>query len=307
MSATDIKKVWMDGELVDYAKATVPILSHTLHYGTGAFEGIRAYQASDGSTNIFRGRDHLQRLVDSVKVIGLTFPHTVDDLLEACRKTVRANDLKECYLRPIAYLGDSHRGLKLPDGVAMKVAIIAWAWGKYMGDEGQQKGIRVMVCSYRRPDISTGLPWAKLNGAYIYSVLARRQATYSGVDESILLDQQGFVAEGSGENLFVVKNGVIYTPPHTNILPGFTRDSVIQMARSMGYTVKEEPIIRNQLYVADELFFTGTAIEINAIREVDHHKIGKGEPGPVTRKLGDAFFKVVRGDLPEFKKWLDPV
>jgi branched-chain amino acid aminotransferase len=306
-SVTDIKKVWMDGELVEYAQATIPILSHSLHYGTAAFEGIRAYAGHDGRTYIFRGREHFQRLLDSIKVLGTQCQYTVDDLLDATRQTIRANGLKECYVRPIAYFGDSHRGLKLPPNASIQLAILTWAWGKYMGDEGQQKGIRVMVCSYRRPDISTALPWAKLSGAYLYSVMARRQASNSGMDESILLDPQGFVAEGSGENLFVVKNGALTTPLHSNILPGITRDSIIQIAKSMGHCVVEAPVIRNQLYIADELFFTGTAVEVNAIREVDNYAVGNASPGPITRKLSDAFFDVVRARNAKFAHWLDPV
>lgn len=303
----DIQFVWMDGTLVPYAEAKVPVLSHSLHYGTAAFEGIRAYNTADGKTHIFRGTDHLKRFLGSIQSLGAQCPYSLEDLLTACRETIRANGLGECYLRPLAYVDDAYRGLKLPAETEMRVAILAWKWGKYLGDDVRQKGARVMVCSYRRPDVSSALPWAKLSGAYLYSVLARRQATECGYDESLLLDTQGYVAEGSGENLFVIRNGALTTPPSGSILPGFTRDSVMALALDAGIPLKEEAIIRNQLYLADELFFAGTAIELNAIREVDGHPIGVTCPGPVTQELNSRFLKAVRGELPKFHHWLDPV
>jgi branched-chain amino acid aminotransferase len=301
---SEIKFVWMDGKVIPYAQAQVSILSHSLHYGTAAFEGIRAYLGTDGRTALFRAEEHFRRLFDSCKALDVTLEHSVSDWIHASKEILRKNDFKECYLRPLAYVGDGFRGLKLPSQTKARAALIAWPWGKYMGDEGATKGIRVGVSSYRRPDIATGLPWAKLSGGYLNSVLARRQASLNGLDEAILLDVQGFVAEGSGENIFVVKNQTLITPPPGAILPGITRDSVIQLARHQGLTVKEEMVTRNQLYLADEVFFTGTAVEVTPIREIDGHKIGAGKPGEITRALTDLFFKTVRGENPAFHHWL---
>lgn len=302
--SSQIQFVWLDGEIVPYADAKVSILSHSLHYGTAAFEGVRAYQCKDGRTALFRAVEHYRRLHESCKVLDLVLETSVESWIEASKAVLRKNDFKECYLRPLAFVDDAFRGLKLPPKAKAHSALIAWPWGKYMGDEGAAKGIRVGVSSYRRPDVATGLPWAKLSGGYLNSVLARRQASLNGLDEAILLDTQGYVAEGSGENIFLVKNGVLLTPPHGSILPGITRDSVMQLAKTQGLTVKEEAITRNQLYLADEVFFTGTAVEVTPIREIDGHTIGAGKPGEVTRLLTDLFFKTVRGENAAFHSWL---
>ncbi len=302
--SSEIKHVWMDGKMLRYGDAQVSVLSHSLHYGTAAFEGIRAYQCTDGRTAIFRAEDHYRRLHDSCKALDVVLDRPVSEWVEASRKLVQDNGFKECYLRPLAYIDDQFRGLKLPSQTKARTAIIAWPWGKYMGDEGTQKGIRVAVSSYRRPDVGTGLPWAKLSGGYLNSVLARRQASLNGLDEAILLDTQGYVAEGSGENIFIVKNSKLITPAPGAILPGITRDSVIQLAKSQGLEVVEAQIPRNQLYLADEIFFTGTAVEVCPIREVDGHSIGAGKPGEITRMLTDQYFKAVRGELSAFKNWL---
>ncbi len=300
----DSKVIWMDGKLTPYDQAHVHVLSHSLHYGTGAFEGIRAYASTDGRTSIFRATEHFQRFIDSVQAIGCVCPFTISDMTEATAEVIRQNAFKECYIRPLAYIDDTIRGLKLPDEPKVHVAIAGWNWGKYMGDQGQKVGVRVAVSTYRRPDHSTSLPYAKLTGGYLTSVLARREATKNGMDEAILLDQHGFVAEGSGENIFVVKDGVISTPPPGSILPGITRASVMEIARASGYTVIERQVTRNELYLADEVFFTGTAVEVTPIREVDHRRIGTGAPGPITRNLFEFFFKVLRGDAPEYRRWL---
>ena len=299
-----IAQVWMDGKMLRYADARVSILSHSLHYGTAAFEGVRAYATVDGRTAVFRAEEHFERLHTSCKALDITLEYSPAQWIEASKEVIRANDFKECYLRPLAYVDDAFRGLKLPPKTKAHAALIAWPWGKYMGDEGASKGIRVSVSSYRRPDIATGLPWAKLSGGYLNSVLARRQASLNGLDEAILLDTQGYIAEGSGENIFMVKNNQLITPPEGAILPGITRDSVMQLAKSQGLTVRQEPMTRNQIYLADEVFFTGTAVEITPIREIDGHTIGAGKPGEITRTLTDLFFKTVRGDLPAFKHWL---
>jgi branched-chain amino acid aminotransferase len=306
-SNADSKVIWMEGKLVPYSAASVPILSHSLHYGTAAFEGIRAYRTHDNGTAIFRAEDHMRRFLDSISILGVSSLYTTFDLLRAAADVVKANEFAHCYLRPIAYIDDSVRGLKLPENPKAHIAIAAWPLGKYMGEEGHQRGVRAMISTFRRPDISSAMSSAKLSAGYITGVLARREATRIGMDEAILLDPQGFVAEGSGENLFMVKDGVLSTPPKGYILPGITRNSVIQIARDLGLTVHEESINRNQLYLADEVFFTGTAVEVNAIREIDHHRIGEGSPGPVTRQLSDLFFQCTRGELPQYRHWLTPV
>jgi len=306
-SNADGKFIWVEGRLVPYEDAKIHVLSHSFHYGNAAFEGIRAYQTASGDTAIFRGPEHFQRFVDSIKALGYTSSYTPTDYLRASCECIKANGFQECYIRPIAFLDDSFRGLKLPESPRVINAIAVWKWGKYMGDEGQKNGIRVAVSTLRRPDISSALTWAKLTGNYITSVLARQEATQNKFDEAILLDPEGFVAEGSGENIFVVKDKKILTPHTGYILPGITRDSVIQLARDMGYEVVEQNITRNQLYIADEVFFTGTAVEVTPIREVDHHRIADGRPGPVTRALFEAFFKCVRGESEKYRGWLTQV
>jgi branched-chain amino acid aminotransferase len=303
----DSKVIWMEGKLVPYADAKVSVLSHSLHYGTAAFEGIRAYQSAKGGCALFRAEDHMKRFLESIKVLGASSMHTAFDLLRAAADVVKANDFQECYVRPLAYIDDSVRGLRLPDAPKAHIAIAAWNWGKYMGEEGQQRGVRAMTSSFRRPDISTAMSSAKLSAGYITGVLARREATRLGVEEAILLDPQGFVAEGSGENIFMVKDGVLSTPTKGYILPGITRHAILQIARDAGLTVVEEHITRNQLYVADEVFFTGTAVEVTPVREIDHHSIGDGHPGPVTRKLSEIFFKSTRGELSQYRHWLTQV
>jgi branched-chain amino acid aminotransferase len=297
----------MEGELVPYDEARVPVLSHSLHYGAAIFEGIRAYQTAAGGSAMFRAEEHFKRFFDSMHAVGYSTSHSLPDLVRASCDCIRANGFLECYLRPLAYLDDSVRGLKLPENPRALVAIAAWPWGKYMGAEGIQRGVRVMTSTFRRPDVSTALTYAKLSGGYLTSVLARREATANGFDECILLDPHGFVAEGSGENLFVVKDGGLHTPPAGAILPGITRDSVMKLARGLGYAVREEPITRNQVYLADEAFLTGTAVEVTPIREMDHRRIGSGSPGPVTRRISELFFRVVHGEEPEYRKWLTPV
>ncbi len=307
MSNADSKFIWMEGKLTPYAEATVHVLSHTMHYGTGAFEGIRVYKTQGGQSAIFRPTEHYQRFLDSIKTLGCETPYTLQDLTRASGEVVKANGFKECYLRPLAYLDDRSRGVKLPDSPHALIAIAAWEWGKYLGDDGQLNGIRVRVSSFRRAESGSAMSSAKLTGNYVTNVLARREATRCGMDEALLLDADGYVGEGSGENLFMVKNGELFTPPTGAILPGITRDSVIQLCKHLGYSITERQLTRNDLYLADELFFTGTAAEVTPIRELDNYKIGAGKAGPFTRKLMDAFFKCVQGEIPEFRKWLEPV
>ncbi len=300
----DSKFVWMNGELKPFQDANVHVLSHSLHYGSAAFEGIRAYKTKSGPTAIYRAKEHIDRFEQSMGVFGGTCAYTNRQLVDAMCQVVKANGFDECYLRPLAYIGHDSRGLKLPASPKMHVAIAAWKWGKYLGNDAMNKGIKCNVASFRRPDVASSLPWAKLSGNYLNSIMARREATLAGVDEAILLDQDGYVAEGSGENIFLVEKGVLSTPPPNAILPGITRDSIFQLAKQAGYEVRERAVTRNQLYAADEVFFTGTAAEVTPISLIDGRKIGAGEPGPVTKKLADLFEKSVRGELPEMKHWL---
>lgn len=300
----DSQIIWMDGKLVPYAEANIHVLSHSLHYGGAAFEGIRAYKTHDGKTAIFRAKEHFDRFLDSIHSLNYFSNYTGADFISASCELIKTNGFKECYVRPLAYLDDSYRGLKLPTKVESRIAIATWNWGKYLGDEGLKNGIRIATSTFRRPDISTSMTWAKLSGNYLVSVQARREAVQNGFDEALLLDPNGFVAEGSGENFFLVKDGVIHTPTTGFILPGITRDSVMTIARDAGFTVKECNITRNQAYLADELFFTGTAAEVTPIRELDRHPIGSGKPGPITQKLSEIFFRVVSGQESRYQKWL---
>jgi len=294
----------MDGKLIPFEQANVHILTHSLHYGGAAFEGIRAYETKSGKAAIFRCEDHFKRFFDSMRSVGYVTDYTVSDLMQATNDVIRANNLKACYIRPLAYIDHTILGLKVPPKTKARVAIAAWNWGKYLGDDAQKLGIKVMISSFRRPDISSAMTWAKLSGNYLISTMARGEATRNNCDESILLDPSGYVAEGSGENIFMVKNNVIYTPPTGFILPGLTRDCVMKIAKDQGYEVREENLTRNQIYLADEVFFTGTAVEVTPIREIDGHAIGTGQPGTVTKKLMEIFFNCVHGEVAEYKSWL---
>lgn len=301
--AQDSQFIWMDGKLLPYKDATVHVLSHSLHYGSAAFEGIRAYATVSGRTAIFKAHEHIDRFLRSIRALAGRTEYQHEQLIQAMIETVRANQFDACYIRPIAYIADEFRGLKLQEGAHMHLAIATWKWGKYLG-EASTKGIRTCISSFRRPDVSSALPWAKLSGNYLNSINARREATQRGLDEAILLDTQGFVAEGSGENIFVVKNGSILTPPAEAILPGLTRACIFDLANVMGIPLKEARITRNHLYEADELFFTGTAAEVTPIREVDGYTIGSGTIGGVTRQLADLYEKCTRGQIAEFEHWL---
>jgi branched-chain amino acid aminotransferase len=297
--------IWMDGKLVPYSQAQVHVLSHSLHYGSAAFEGVRAYRTHNDRTAIFRAQEHVKRLLRSMSILGGTVPFSEQQILDGMAQVIKANRLKECYLRPIAYFGPETKGLKLPIQSSMRLAIAAWPWGKYLGgDGGQNKGIRVKIASFRRPEVGNSLPWAKLSGNYLNSILARREASLAQVDEAILLDQQGFVAEGSGENIFVVSHKKIYTPFACNVLQGITRESVMEIAAHRGYEVAETMISRNQLYDAQELFFTGTAAEITPIGEVDGYMIGDGKVGSLTRDIMNEFESCIRGHNDHWEDWL---
>ncbi len=298
------EKIWMDGELVPWDEAKVHVLTHSLHYGSGVFEGIRTYAAADGPA-VFRLTDHIQRLFDSAKLIMMTIPWTRDQLVDACKLTVRESGLDSCYVRPIAFLGYGEIGLN-PLPCEVNVSIAVWPWGSYLGEESLEAGVRMKVSSWRRMDPNVNPVAAKGTGIYINSSLAKVEAVKSGYDEAILLNTQGFVAECTGENLFIVKNGVLITPPlSSGALAGITRDSIMTIARDLGYTVKEEQLLRHDLYLADEAFLTGTAAEVVPIRSVDDREIGNR--GEITRKLQETYFGAVRGEVEQYKDWLEYV
>lgn len=300
------KYIWLDGKFIPWAAAQVHILTHTLHYGLGVFEGVRAYQCQDGRTAIFRLQEHTRRLFDSAHIMQLAMPFSEQDINLACLEILRQNDQKEAYLRPIVFIGDGVMGLHPKDN-PIRVAIISWVWGAYLGDEGLKRGIRLKTSSFTRHHVNVMMTKAKVVGNYVNSILAKREVTKAGYDEALLLDTSGYVAEASGENIFLVKNGVLKTPPLTSILPGITRDCVMTLAQDLGIPVREERFSRDELYLADEVFLTGTAAEITPVREVDDRVIGPGHPGPVTKKLQETYFAVVRGEDPRYAKWLSYV
>ena len=300
MEATN--KIWMDGTFVDWDKAQVHVLSHTLHYGLGVFEGIRCYDTAAGPA-IFRLPEHIDRLFDSAHIAGLEMPFSREEMGQAIIDTVKANEVRECYIRPLVYLGYGELGIN-NSHCPVCVSIAVWPWGAYLGEGALSEGIRVCISSYTRHHVNVMMTKAKVVGNYANSQLAKMEAIHSGYDEAIMLDVQGNVGEGSGENIFIVRNGVLKTPPLTAILEGITRNSVIDLARQMGLTVRETVFSRDELYIADEVFFTGTAAELTPIREVDNRKIGAGLPGPLTHKLQQAFFRIVQGKDDAYKSWL---
>ncbi len=298
------KHIWFDGELVPWEQATVHVLSHALHYGTGVFEGIRAYETGDGPA-IFRLDEHMVRLVNSAKAYGLPLEWSADDLSKAARETFSANGLTAGYIRPIVFLGLGSIGLN-PAGAEVHTAIATWEWGAYLGEEGLRNGIRCTVSSWRRIDHSMLIPNAKGTGGYLNSILAKAEAVRAGYDEAIMLNAHGFIAEGSGENLFLVRNGTITTPPSTSgSLDGITRASVIELLTDDGYSVVEADLTRSDLYYAEEAFFTGTAAEVTPIREIDDRPVGDGRPGPVTKRAQQLFMDAVTGKLERYRHWLD--
>ncbi|MBW7900849.1 MAG: branched-chain amino acid transaminase [Rhodocyclaceae bacterium] len=294
--------IWMDGKLVPWRDATTHVLTHSLHYGLSVFEGVRAYKTDKG-TAIFRLKEHTDRLFNSAHIYMMQIPFGREELMEAQKEVVRANGLESCYLRPIAFYGSEKMGVS-PRGAKVHVAIAAWPWGAYLGEEGLEKGIRVKTASFARHHVNVTMPRAKLASTYANSILANLEATQDGYDEALLLDTMGFVAEGAGENLFVVKNGTIYEPQLTSGLVGITRETVIRMAADLGYQVVAKPITRDDVYIADEAFFTGTAAEVTPIRELDNRSIGEGKRGPITTQLQARFFDLVNGRLPEYADWL---
>lgn len=304
MALTPTKYVWMDGKFVSWKDAKVHVLTHTLHYGFGVFEGIRCYETPDGPA-VFRLRDHMKRFLRSAKIIGMKIPYALSELCEAVKETIRKNRIKECYIRPIAFYGYGVMGLN-PQGAPVNVAIAVWPWGTYLGEEGLQKGVRVKISKWRRIHPLILPPHAKLVANYANSILAKLDALKAGCDEAILLNMDGFVSEGPGENVFIVQSGKLVTPPlDAGALAGITRDSVIQIAKDEKIEVAEKNIRPEDLYAADEAFFTGTAAEVTPIVEVDGRKIGDGKRGPVTEKIQDIYFRAVRGRVRRYRRWLD--
>jgi len=298
-------KIWKDGHMIEWRDATLHMLTHSLHYGMAIFEGVRAYKTVDG-TAIFRLKEHTQRLFNSAKIFQMQLPYDMETLMTAQREVVRANQLESCYIRPLAWIGSEKMGVSAR-GNTIHVSIAAWPWGAYLGEEGLAKGIRVKTSSFTRHHVNVSMVRAKASGYYINSILANQEVTAEGYDEALLLDTEGYVSEGAGENVFIVKAGKIYTPDLASCLDGITRDSVLTMARDLGIDVIEKRITRDEIYCADEAFFTGTAAEVTPIRELDNRQIGTGSRGPVTEQLQSLFFEVVGGKSAKYKHWLTPV
>ena len=303
LQATD--KIWMNGTLVTWNDAKVHVLTHTLHYGTGVFEGIRCYKADTGSA-VFRLKEHVDRLFGSMHILQMDCTFTRTQISDAILETIRANNIEACYIRPLAYIGYGAMGV-FPKENPVDVTIAVWPWGSYLGEEGMKNGIRVKISSFNRPHINATMVRAKTVANYANSLLAKREALKDGYHEAVLLDTDGYVAEGSGENIFMVRNGVIKTPPLTAILEGITRDTIMQLAQERDLRVVEERFTRDELYLADEAFFSGTAAEITPIREVDNRKIGAGKTGPITKELQTAFFDIVHGRDAKHADWLTQV
>jgi len=299
------KKIWMDGTLVDWNEAHVHILTHSLHYGLAAFEGIRCYQGERGPA-IFRLQEHVDRLFESAHITLLPIPYSKEAVAEAIVETVRANDLQSCYIRPIVYIGYGEMGL-YPGENPIRLAIAAWPWGTYLGEAALQMGIRAKVSSFTRHHVNVSMTRAKISGYYVNSILAKWEAKKSGYEEAILLDPEGYVAEGTGENIFLVRGGVLKTTPLTSVLEGITRNSVMQLAREKNIPVVEERFTRDALYVADEIFLTGTAAELTPVRELDDRMIGAGKPGPITQSLQTDFFSIVHGKDLNHATWLTTI
>lgn len=298
--------IWKNGELVPWDDAKVHVLTHALHYGTGVFEGVRCYDTPSGPA-IFRHQEHVDRLFKSAELFYMPVPFTQDQIRQATLETVAASGLRSCYIRPLVFRGEGLMGLS-PLDAPVDVIIACWEWGAYLGEEGKANGIRAKVSSWRRLSPAGLIPHAKATGQYLNSVLAKIEVAKAGYDEAILLDERGFVCEGSGENIFVVRDGIVFTPPQSaSILDGINRRSVIEIARDNGFEVVERDIARAEMYLADEVFLTGTAAELTPVREIDDHKIGSGEPGPVTKEVQRIFEDALHGRDERYQRWLDPV
>jgi branched-chain amino acid aminotransferase len=302
MPITPVEKIWMNGQMVDWKDATVHVLSHALHYGTGVFEGVRCYETSRGPA-VFRLADHLERLHSSGRIFMMDVPYSVEEMRQATHELIRINKLDSCYVRPIAFRGYGEVGVN-PEKNPVDVTIAVWSWGAYLGDEALTKGVRMTISSWRRHDPNIIPPAAKVTGAYINSVAAKQEAVHKGFDEAIMLNSQGFVAEATGENIFIVRGGEIHTPPlHAGSLGGITRETVMKIANDLGMSVKETPVQRSDLYLADEIFCCGTAAEVTPVREIDGREIG--DPGPICQEIQAKYFAIVRGEDEKYHDWLD--
>ncbi len=302
----EVSKIWMDGTLVDWKDANVHVLTHSLHYGLGMFEGIRCYKGVTGSA-IFRLRDHVDRLFASAKIGMIAIPYSKEDISEAILDVVRANALEACYIRPLVYLGYGEMGLFPNEHLPVRVSVAAWPWGTYLGEDGLVNGIRAKVSSYARHHVNSNMPLAKISGYYVNSIMAKQEVKRAGYDEAILLDTEGYVAEATGENIFILRRGKLKTPPLQAVLEGITRHSVCQIAQDFGLKVKEERFGRDELYSADEVFLTGTAAEITPLREVDDRPVGEGKPGAITKKIQQTYFDIVSGKGNTHPEWLTPL
>ena len=301
------EKIWMDGKLVPWNNANIHVMTHTLHYGLGVFEGIRCYNSMENGPAIFRLQEHVDRLFQSAVILGIDVPFSNKIIHDAIILVVRENKLEECYIRPIVFLGDYKMGLN-PKGVDVRCAIAAWPWGTYLGEDGLNKGIRVRVSSFTRHHVNISMTKAKACGYYINSILAKAEAHRDGYDEAVLLDPSGYVSEGSGENIFIYSKGKLHTPTlSSSNLDGITRDAVIKICMELDIGIEERNITRDELYIAEEVFLSGTAAEITPVREIDGRTIGKGVKGPITDKIQQTFFKIAHGNKSKFSKWLTPI
>jgi len=300
-----VDKIWLDGKFINWDDAQIHILTHTLHYGLGVFEGIRCYQLENGQSAIFRLKEHIRRLYDSAHMFWIKIPYTKEELIQASKELFTLNKLKEGYLRPIVFIGDGGMGLYAPDN-PVRVALINWSWGAYLGEDGLKNGIRCKVSSFNRLALNVNFSKSKACGNYLNSMVAKREAILAGYEEALMMDTEGYLAEATGENLFIIRDGVIRTPPvSSSILNGITRQCAIQIAKDQNIPLNEDKIVREDAYIADEIFLTGTAAEITPIRELDDHKIGTGKPGPITKKIQDIYFDAIRGKTELYKEWLE--
>ena len=305
MAANDLRsdKIWMDGVMVPYDQATVHVLSHSLHYGLGVFEGMRCYKTDNGHSAIFRGREHIRRLIESGHIVEMEVPYRQEELLKACADVVRINKFAECYLRPLVFFGEGEMGLAARSN-KIRVSIAAWPWGAYLGQDSVEKGVRLKTSSFVRFHHNSMMPAAKATGHYVNSILAGYEARRNGYDEALLLNTEGFVAEGSGENVFVIRDGIVSTPPLTSVLAGITRDAVIRILRDLRIEVREQHFARDAFYIADEAFMTGTAAEVTPVVELDDRKIGSGRPGSITAQVMKVFQDALRGRDARYREWL---
>jgi len=301
-----VEKIWMDGAFVDWDDANVHVLTHTLHYGLGVFEGIRCYTCDDGSSAVLKLQAHVDRLFNSAAISLIEIPFTRDEIFTAILETLRVNKMKAGYIRPLAFVGYGEMGLFVKNP-PIHVIIACWPWGAYLGEDGVANGIRAKVSSFTRHHVNVGMTKAKICGNYVNSILAKKEVVMAGYDEAVMLDAEGYISEASGENIFIVNNGVLKTTPPTSILRGITRDAVLAIAQDKGIPVSEQRFTRDELYIAEECFFTGTAAEMTPVREVDDRCIGTGKPGPVTKKLQETYFDAVKGRVDEYRHWLTPL